>query len=572
MKIFRNHLGRGVLMAGVVALTVLVGFLGTARAVTTANERPVMPPSTSGRQGGSSSAPDPANIDPLTGHPYATTATSSQPYPASMAADPDPTAQGHLATARKALERAQSALNKAEDNNHSEYVEKAQAAVTQALADEADASDYVTAHPPSNMLSLNAGAGDPPNAHLATISSNIQDPDANLKAALDALNVALNELLNNHGASARGPAPRLTSMGGSREKIIADIGRASTAVIVGLTAPPTEKSVAASSDQPAATTDKPTATPEVKSGPLPADVLDAVVIIRGDEALGTGFIVKMKGQFFIVTNQHVLSGQSPSKITIKGVDGTQYPLTNEVYGARDYDVAIIKIPTPAHYLEVMEDTHVGAKTGDTVTVPGNAGGAGVITQVDGQVLGIGPDLVEVDAKFIPGNSGSPIIHRDSGKVIGVATYAIVYTLDELKKAADQRSVRWFGYRLDNITTWDKLDLNRFNEEGKKIEAMESLTAGFIDLLSDKETDNPKILDTIKQYVIDRNKAQSRSDAITAVQSFANNLQALSDSDIRALAHTTLYPFHARRLAEEKEVRAEISKALTDEQQILDSVH
>ncbi len=33
-------------------------------------------------------------------------------------------------------------------------------------------------------------------------------------------------------------------------------------------------------------------------------------------------------------------------------------------------------------------------------------------------------LVEVDAKFVEGNSGSPIIHVKTGKVIGIATFAL----------------------------------------------------------------------------------------------------------------------------------------------------
>ena len=105
------------------------------------------------------------------------------------------------------------------------------------------------------------------------------------------------------------------------------------------------------------------------------------------------------------------------------VDGTVYPTNGALFGAVNYDVAILKIPDVAakYSLEVMDDPLNNAKVGAPVTVPGNSLGAGVTLQINGKLLGIGPALVEVDAKFVPGNSGSPIIDRRSGQVIGMGS-------------------------------------------------------------------------------------------------------------------------------------------------------
>jgi serine protease Do len=54
------------------------------------------------------------------------------------------------------------------------------------------------------------------------------------------------------------------------------------------------------------------------------------------------------------------------------------------------------------------------KINDWVTLVGNRRGGGVATQVSGTVLGIGPEKIEVNAQFQPGNSGSPVLHAQRG--------------------------------------------------------------------------------------------------------------------------------------------------------------
>ena len=76
---------------------------------------------------------------------------------------------------------------------------------------------------------------------------------------------------------------------------------------------------------------------------------------------------------------------------------------------------------PATPLE-LDQSRISVKIGDAIVVLGNSGGGGVVTKLEGKLVGIGPDRIEVSAEFIPGNSGSPIIHVPTGKVIGIATY------------------------------------------------------------------------------------------------------------------------------------------------------
>ncbi len=318
---------------------------------------------------------------------------------------------------------------------------------------------------------------------------------------------------------------------------------------------------------PAATT----ADPPTPGEPLPPEQLKALVIVEGDYSDGSGFVAKMHGQFFIVTNQHVLSGNK--KFTITGMDGTKYPTNGPLYGAMDYDVAILKIPAElaTNYLEIQDDPQAETKPDDPVTVPGNSEGNGIALQIHGKLIGVGPQLVEVDAKFVHGNSGSPIIHRPSGKVIGIATMVKKIQVDALSKAANIQELHWFGYRLDNIKSdrWSALDWPRFSAEGLKVRELDDLIEVMVALLGGQKlpnVSNKEVDDAIIDYVsakaaaIDRN---SRVEYVEALQNFLGRLQALVDNNVQSLASSKLYPYHMQQIKEDQDACAELDKAFAD---------
>ena len=100
---------------------------------------------------------------------------------------------------------------------------------------------------------------------------------------------------------------------------------------------------------------------------------------------------------------------------------------------------------------MLDNLNANVAVGDEVWVLGNAEGAHVVTPIAGKLVGIGPNLVEVDAPFVPGNSGSPIIHKRTGKVIGVATYVIQRAADAAPGLSLPTAVRRFGYRV--VINW-----------------------------------------------------------------------------------------------------------------------
>ena len=212
---------------------------------------------------------------------------------------------------------------------------------------------------------------------------------------------------------------------------------------------------------------------------LEAEQMAAIVLVEGEEGVGTGFITKIRELPFIVTNLHVIGGSEKLRVTT--LTGAKIEV-GAIHGAIGRDLAILRIEgtPPAAYLTLAADPLQTAKIGDKVVVVGNRRGGGVATQVSGVVQGVGPDKIEVDAAFQPGNSGSPIVHVESGEVIGLAAYSQTRKLDMLdgvlaSSAAGSQSSepkteqRWFGYRIDGVSGWQVIDLARWRQQARRIE-------------------------------------------------------------------------------------------------------
>jgi hypothetical protein len=194
---------------------------------------------------------------------------------------------------------------------------------------------------------------------------------------------------------------------------------------------------------------------------LTADQAHAVVVIKGDVAEGTGFLVKTADGPAVVTNLHVISANPNIKILT--ATGAQVKVLS-LKGASDRDLAMIAIQDDHYtYLDLATDIQNTVQTGDEVITPGNSEGGEVVLNTKGQVQGIGPDQIEFN---------NPIYHGKSGKVVAVVTRAMKVTnSDDLDKASFANSnsaivgsMRYFGLRLDTVTQWQPYDWNRFLAE------------------------------------------------------------------------------------------------------------
>jgi S1-C subfamily serine protease len=142
-------------------------------------------------------------------------------------------------------------------------------------------------------------------------------------------------------------------------------------------------------------------------------LMGAVAVIETDVSQGSGFVVKMQEQLYLVTNAHVLSGCK--SFTVKLPDGSSLDV-DELEASKSKDLLRAKVISggPQQPLTLASVT---PKMGSEILVYGNSDGRGVITQLDGVINGVGPDPLDVSAEFISGNSGGPLRHSQSGEIL-----------------------------------------------------------------------------------------------------------------------------------------------------------
>lgn len=297
---------------------------------------------------------------------------------------------------------------------------------------------------------------------------------------------------------------------------------------------------------------------------------NSLVFVSGTTGDGSGFLAKYSTGNFLFTNAHVAAGVRGA--TFKTLEGTEVKL-GAASCAVGHDVFLMQATTSGQPFEIMKEVDQNASIGDEVVVLGNAEGAGVINTIVGKIVGLGPQLVEVDAPFQPGNSGSPIIHLKSGKVIGLATYAMIRRYDPATKEPVKKPVvRRFGYRLDSIKSWQPVNWQTFFAQANEVETIEKLTADLAAFLNDLADgkgihteihSNPAIKSRIDAWHAARAKGLSPRDAAMANQSLIAFLKVACQSDVTAARQRITFDYFQRKLADQQKERDEISKIFSD---------
>ncbi|MFZ5827544.1 MAG: ABC transporter substrate-binding protein [Bacillota bacterium] len=171
-----------------------------------------------------------------------------------------------------------------------------------------------------------------------------------------------------------------------------------------------------------------------KQDPALQHYLRSVVSInvRGERGskTGSGFLIDTGGH--IVTSAHVVDG-ARGCVNVIDDNGTTH-LGTVVNQDRNLDVAMIYVPTLKKWADVLTIRETPLAQGDQVYVLGSPKGTPNSTLLKAQVEVVGlskriddryyANLVEfAGAAVVHGSSGSPLLHRESGEVVGVVTAA-----------------------------------------------------------------------------------------------------------------------------------------------------
>lgn len=300
---------------------------------------------------------------------------------------------------------------------------------------------------------------------------------------------------------------------------------------------------------------------------LSTEQMEGIIFIEGDEGTATGFMTQIKGVDFVVTNQHVLGENK--KITLKNLHGEVVPVL-QIFGAVGSDIAIMRIAKGQGTLKIAEDVLKSVKIGDKIVVVGNRLGGGVATQTSGQVLGVGPTRIEVNANFEPGNSGSPIFSTGNNEVVGVATYA------ETRKIAVEESSgyngrssgtsgkvekRWFGYRLDSITKWEAINMERWHAQSARIEEFRDMSEALVAVIRLKlntAAENKRLAPLIADLDAHIEQRRGNRAAIADdMKSFFYTVRSLAESGIRDFEAGDYYDYYRTCLYWENSITMQV---------------
>ncbi|NHJ85935.1 MAG: trypsin-like serine protease [Asgard group archaeon] len=172
------------------------------------------------------------------------------------------------------------------------------------------------------------------------------------------------------------------------------------------------------------------------------EVKESVVVISGIvsyqifwqthyyEIQGSGFIYKFEDEYYVITNNHVVSDVSELVITFS--NGDSYP--GEIIGSDSYsDLAVLSVEAPTEKLKPLNIiSSTDLQVGDPVIAIGSPMGLdntmtiGIVSQVGRTIEGsnIGSyliaNVIQTSVAINPGNSGGPLLDYQ-GNVVGITT-------------------------------------------------------------------------------------------------------------------------------------------------------
>jgi hypothetical protein len=307
---------------------------------------------------------------------------------------------------------------------------------------------------------------------------------------------------------------------------------------------------------------------KTRAAQLLQDYRNDLVLVEGKDGKASGFIADIKGRKFLVSNAHVLAHIKAPRYKL--LDNSPLKLGAAMV-AVGHDIIMVNVLEGGKGIPTVPFGVAEARFGDSVVVPGNAGGESVVNPLRGEVVGIGTDRLEISAPIEPGSSGSPIIHLGSGKAVGVATYLKIRPSLSRSgtNAPTEPEVRRFGYRLDTVQRWEVVDWNRFYAEADELRKIENtgdeLETAFWDIGSASRSDQGRhlydtraISSAIDEYYVALR--QSPREARDAARSLLASLRTVSESDVTARRGFS-YDFFRRQFEWEQTRRKEITAAL-----------
>jgi Trypsin-like peptidase domain len=210
-----------------------------------------------------------------------------------------------------------------------------------------------------------------------------------------------------------------------------------------------------------------------------------------------GFACKFKNREYIATNLRVI--EDASAITVASLSGNSIEISDQMIVTEDADICLLGIKGSFADLgivpfEFMDDVPKGSNLGDEVICLGIDFNDVVITTTKGKIKTLGQSSVQTDATTVNGNSGGPMIHRESGKVIGLVAQAVVddaksdppANAEAVSSDSQAGEITCSGHRVDAVKKWKSMTFTEF----KKSSSLIASARGNLDTVYHFLTDKP----------------------------------------------------------------------------------
>lgn len=213
-------------------------------------------------------------------------------------------------------------------------------------------------------------------------------------------------------------------------------------------------------------------TPGVAPATMPAGsdpIPESVVLVNGADGGGSGFLVREAGRVYFYSAVHVMAGIAKAKFVTPS--GAVLPIGEAtVVEISDDDACadVCRIAMPANVATALEWAGE-VKIGDDITALGNSLAEKVVARVDGKIGGVGVGEIELRCDVVPGNSGGPVLLKDSGKVVGLVTRASLHSDDVWVNGTTFGGVRRFAARPTKIAKWTTMSLYNLRQQSARLD-------------------------------------------------------------------------------------------------------
>ncbi|KGX91593.1 hypothetical protein N781_03645 [Pontibacillus halophilus JSM 076056 = DSM 19796] len=263
------------------------------------------------------------------------------------------------------------------------------------------------------------------------------------------------------------------------------------------------------------------------------------------EKIGSGFLYNGKGD--IITNAHVI--KDASTIYVKTADTKTYPAA--VLGMnQEVDVAVIRVPQLANRVPMELSKDQIGEVGDEIIAIGSPHGfqntvtTGIISGKE-RNFSIGSysyeNVYQISAPISEGNSGGPLIQRDTGEVIGINSArsegtSIGFSIP-ISNVLDD-AVTWTSEAADKQLVYDRLSETDPPSTKQMAKDARSLIQFFYQSLSLRDYESAyRLLSSDWQEEVSYEDFRNHFATITEISIQSMDVNFMTEQEVRVIVKT-----------------------------------